>query len=133
MPPTPTFAERLLMHRNRLGLSQVALGEKVGVAQNTISTWESGKSSPGVPELVALCDLFGVSTEYLTGRVDQECGLQAGTFVIDLDKLGKPKPLETWGWEVPRRAKIVSFEEVRRLEAEHDPQLQGRSQRRPRK
>lgn len=36
--------ERIQELRKQRGLSQAALGEKLGVKQNTISQWESGRA-----------------------------------------------------------------------------------------
>ena len=40
------FSEQVLQVRARLNLTQAMLGEKLHVSLNTISRWESGKSTP---------------------------------------------------------------------------------------
>ena len=54
------------------GLNQVKLAEKVGVKQNTISSWLSGKKEPSIRSLWLLADFFEVSTDYLIGRTEND-------------------------------------------------------------
>jgi len=51
-------------------LNQVRLAEKVGIKQNTISSWLSGKKQPSIESLWRLADYFGVDIDYLVGRKD---------------------------------------------------------------
>lgn len=46
--------------RQELGLSQRALAKKLGVAQGTISHWESGKCTPCARTLKKMNKLIGV-------------------------------------------------------------------------
>lgn len=50
--PTPGYVRTL---RNALGLTQVELGERIGVASMTVSRWERGTLRPG-PESAAALD-----------------------------------------------------------------------------
>ena len=40
------------------------------MAQNTISQYETGEREPGIAELIAFADYFGVSVDYLLERTD---------------------------------------------------------------
>ena len=51
-------------------LTQVALAEKVGLRQNTISAWLLGKKEPSIRSLWLLADYFNVDIDYLVGRKD---------------------------------------------------------------
>lgn len=126
MPSVPHFPDRLRLHRNKLNLSQEQLGQRIGVSQNAISTWERGESSPQLPELLALAKLFEVAVHYLVGLADHPSGLPVGLFVIDEEKIESPKGLEEWGWQIPQRPRIVDLAEVRRIEAENDPAKRGK-------
>ena len=46
--------------RNRLGLSQTAFAELVGVAQSTLSAYESGRRQPTLPMLLKLLAKAGL-------------------------------------------------------------------------
>ena len=64
--------ERIQELRKQRGLSQAALGEKLGVKQNTISQWESGARHLDDKTLSLLADVFGVSVDSLLGRAQNE-------------------------------------------------------------
>lgn len=52
-------------YREAQGLSQEALAEKIFVARQTISNWETGKSYPDVHSLMLLGGVFNVSLDQL--------------------------------------------------------------------
>lgn len=62
-----TTGRRVAQKRKELGLSQEALGEKLGVSRQSIYKWESDSALPEVEKLVALSRLFGVSVGWLLG------------------------------------------------------------------
>lgn len=51
-------------------LTQAQLAERLGMATQTMSTWEQGLRTPPVEKLEMLADFYGVSTDYLLGRTD---------------------------------------------------------------
>ena len=55
--------------REDLDMRQSDLAEKTGIDQRTISNYETGKTSPDAYALIKLADFFGVSIDYLVGRV----------------------------------------------------------------
>lgn len=63
-------AERIREFMRVENLTQVALAERVGVKQNTISAWLSGKKEPCIRSLWLLADYFEVSVDYLIGRAE---------------------------------------------------------------
>lgn len=67
-----TLGERIAQKRKELGLSQEALGEKLGVSRQAIYKWESDATLPEVEKLVALSGLFGVSVGWLLGTEEGE-------------------------------------------------------------
>lgn len=64
------FSERIKELRKKEGMTQAALGEIIGVGQDSISIYERGKNYPEVRNLMILADYFGVSIDYLVGRTD---------------------------------------------------------------
>lgn len=68
-----TTGQRVAQKRKEQGLSQEALGEKLGVSRQSIYKWESDSALPEVEKLVALSRLFGVSVGWLLG-VEEEPG-----------------------------------------------------------
>lgn len=84
------FAKRLKSLRRTQGLSQVQLGEKLGVKKQSICNWENDNIRPSVEMLEKAADFFGVSTDYLLGRPGK-IGNDSNT--IDVTGLG-PKQVE---------------------------------------
>jgi transcriptional regulator with XRE-family HTH domain len=56
--------------RTKKKMSQVNLSVKIGVAQETISAYESGRSFPSVDTLLKLCEIFNVSADYLLDKTN---------------------------------------------------------------
>jgi transcriptional regulator with XRE-family HTH domain len=59
------IGRKIQEHREKNGLSQEALAEKIGVSRQSISKWELGQALPEVDKIVQLSQLFGVSTDSL--------------------------------------------------------------------
>lgn len=62
--------KRLQEVRESRGLSQSALAKRVGVTQQAIAQYESGKRTPTGDVLVRLAQVLGVSSSYLLGLSD---------------------------------------------------------------
>lgn len=62
---TLTMGEKLLKLRKARQWSQEELADKIGVTRQAVSRWESGSAKPDAEKIIALCDLFGVSADYL--------------------------------------------------------------------
>ena len=60
-----TLGEKLQSLRAEAGLSQEDLAERLDVSRQAVSKWELDKTVPDVKYIVALSDLFGVTTDYL--------------------------------------------------------------------
>jgi putative transcriptional regulator len=52
-------------HRERLGLSQGALGTALGVSRQTVNAIEKGRYLPSLPLALALAQHFGLTIEDL--------------------------------------------------------------------
>lgn len=60
-----TFGEKLQSLRQRAGMSQDALAERLQVSRQAVSRWERNETMPETDKVVALADIFGVTTDYL--------------------------------------------------------------------
>lgn len=60
-----TFNEKLTKLRKANAMSQEELAEKVNVSRQAISKWELGDSIPDSDKIVALSEIFNVTTDYL--------------------------------------------------------------------
>ena len=59
------FEEKIVELRKAKGLSQEELAEQLGVSRQAVSRWELGQTLPDISNLLQLCELFGVSADYL--------------------------------------------------------------------
>ena len=98
-----TIGQRIAEKRKELGLSQEALGEKLGVSRQAISKWESDTSVPEIDKLIVLSKLFGVSVGWLLG-------VEATPEISTEVPVSEPETQESirqwflrWlkGWEIP--------------------------------
>ena len=78
--------DKLQLLRKQNGYSQEQLADKIGIARQTISKWETGTAVPESEKLVAISNYFGVSVDYLLK--DEEEGKTKAT---DSEIEEKPK------------------------------------------
>ena len=60
-----TLREKLIVSRNKAGLSQMELAERLGVSRQAVSRWEMGTAMPDAVNILQLSKLFHVTTDYL--------------------------------------------------------------------
>lgn len=60
-----TFGEKLQSLRQKAGMSQDALAEKLNVSRQAVSRWEREETMPETDKVVVLANLFGVTTDCL--------------------------------------------------------------------
>ena len=68
------FADKLIDLRKKNGWSQEELAGQLGVSRQAVSKWEGAQSVPDLAKVIAMADLFGVSTDYL---LKDEIGAEA--------------------------------------------------------
>lgn len=64
--------QRLRELRKAKGLSMKELGKMFGLAESTISLYESGKRQPDTEIIKRFANFFGVSVDYLLGVSQEE-------------------------------------------------------------
>jgi transcriptional regulator with XRE-family HTH domain len=62
-----TLGKRIVHNRKRLGLTQDALAERLGVTPQAVSKWENDQSCPDIAMLPRLAEIFGITTDSLLG------------------------------------------------------------------
>ena len=62
---TEGFAEKVYRLRDQAGLSQSQFAESLHVSRQTVSKWEMRVSYPEIEKIIAISELFHVSTDYL--------------------------------------------------------------------
>lgn len=74
--------------RKNCGLTMKELGAEIGVAESTISQYETGKRQPDYETLLKLGEFFGVSVDYLlTGDENKKAPTQEGERIVSDDDI----------------------------------------------
>ena len=93
------FPLRLKALRSEQNISQQELANRLGVSQATIGSYETGERYPRSESLIALCDYFGVSSDYLIGRTNSKDQLHTKSVpVLGVIRAGLPLLAEE-NWE----------------------------------
>lgn len=64
------LADRIQYLRKQKGYSQEDLADKVGVSRQAVSKWESEQSTPDLEKVIAMSELFEVTTDYLLKGIE---------------------------------------------------------------
>ena len=52
-----TLRDKMIVLRDKAGISQMALAEQLGVSRQAVTRWESGDTTPSMDKLKALAEL----------------------------------------------------------------------------
>ena len=63
--------------REKRNVTQIKLSMAIGVSQETISAYESGKSLPSADTLIKIAEFLNTSTDYLLGRIKEDSSLRS--------------------------------------------------------
>lgn len=113
-----TIAERMRVLRAERGMSQTDLAQILETSLNAISKWERGETEPRAAVIIKLCSHFGVSADWVLGRTQFRSGLDPSKWILDMEVVREPIPGRPWCCRIPSDAKIVTYEEMRKVEKE---------------
>ena len=65
-----TFPERLKVLRKEKAVSQQKLSDFLGYRYTAVANYESGRNQPSIDTLIRIAEYFGVTVDYLIGKVD---------------------------------------------------------------
>ncbi len=74
------LADKIIYLRKKCGWSQEELAEKMNVSRQSISKWEGAQSVPDLDKILKLCQVFGVSTDYLLKEEIEEPELKEDVY-----------------------------------------------------
>ena len=63
-------ADRIQNLRKTKGISQEQLADAIGVSRQAVSKWESEQSTPDLEKIIAMSELFEVTTDYILKGVE---------------------------------------------------------------
>ncbi|ALI33918.1 helix-turn-helix domain-containing protein [Weissella cibaria] len=105
-----TIGERLKKLRKEKGVTLVKMSEAIGIAQSSLSRYESGEREPTkIEQLEKLADYFGVSVPYLRGEIDFPNGLSDEAFDEILNKYGLLSEQGTKAFNANQYSKDMEF------------------------
>lgn len=64
------FGERLRELRKSRGIAAEKIANEIGASRRVYVNWEAGRNEPSIAQQIWLADYFGVSLDYLVGRID---------------------------------------------------------------
>lgn len=83
-----TFSQRIKNLRDLKGWNKSRTAQKLGVSVQRYSNWEYGLHEPDYEMLNQIASLFGTTTDYLTGKIDEPFKMQnAEGTSSDLDEM----------------------------------------------
>lgn len=78
------FAQKLRQMREKAGLTQGDLADKLDVSRPAVSSWESGKIRPRLNKLQQLADLFDTTVAELMGEDATEAAISGTSRMVPL-------------------------------------------------
>lgn len=78
------FAQKLRQMREKAGLTQGDLADKLDISRPAVSSWESGKIRPRLNKLQQLADLFGTTVADLMGEDAAEAAISGTSRMVPL-------------------------------------------------
>lgn len=60
-----TIGARIRLVRRRAGLTQVQMGQALGVTRRLLGDWERGRSWPSVLDIANIAETYGVRCDWL--------------------------------------------------------------------
>ena len=76
------FCKNLSRLRREKGVSQRKAASDLHISQALLSHYENGAREPGLAFVCRACDYYGVTADFLLGRVGSESGARLGPEVI---------------------------------------------------
>ena len=65
------IADRIRYLRDKTGLTQTDLSNKLGISRSAVNSWEMSLTSPSLINLVEMSKIFKVSLDYLVSASDK--------------------------------------------------------------
>lgn len=89
------LSEKIKRYRKALNISQARLAEMIGMSQQAVAKWETGKAEPDSATLKKLASIFGTTIDDLLGNIsnDDDWPPEAKVLFRDVKKL-TPEQLE---------------------------------------
>ena len=64
----PSFQEQLPILCEKLNTNKYQIQKKTGIAESAIYSWQNGKSSPNIDNVIKIANAFDCSVDFIIGR-----------------------------------------------------------------
>lgn len=95
---------------------QKDLAAYLGVTDNTISYFVSGKRTPNIEQIIKIAQYFGVSTDYILGLSDAETNNKDVQFICDYTGLSEKTVLKLHEWS-EKESSTFEYQYVKLLDS----------------
>lgn len=85
-----TLREKLIVLRDKAGITQMALAHQLGVSRQAVTRWESGDTAPSMEKLKALAKIYDVSLDWLCNDATYGVEQQKPASAVSLTKYAMP-------------------------------------------
>ncbi len=102
------FGKRIKQLRKQHRLTQSELGEMVGLTQQSITAWETGRTYPDVYTLIRLAMLYEVSVDWLLGLTENA---EPGPMLVRRNYAAKGGG--SWDWQLSAELRQAIQELIR--------------------
>ena len=107
------LADKIINERKKNGWSQEELADKLSVSRQSVSKWEGAQAVPDLQKIIAMADVFGVSTDYL---LKEEIEPEVVPVVL-------PSTVETVSAKDVRRVTLEEANDFLELEKRNAPKI----------
>ena len=80
------ISENIRFYRKTNNMSQDELAEKLGVSRQSISFWENGQTQPTLENVIALAEIFNISSDALLSQSSASAGQSSASAGADAEK-----------------------------------------------
>lgn len=68
----PEMYERIIEKAENMGITGKELGQMLGLKKSPLTDWKNQKSCPTLEQIIKMCEIFAVSSDYLIfGKKDE--------------------------------------------------------------
>lgn len=65
------IADKIRYLRDKAGLTQTDLANRLGISRSAVNSWEMSLSVPSISNIIEMTQIFHVSADYLLSRSDK--------------------------------------------------------------
>lgn len=112
----PDLYERILEQAKRLGITGKQLGELLGLKKSPLTDWKNHKSNPTLEQLVKLCEIFAISSDYLLFGLVSNLSADQQELVSTYEKLDR---------RGQHRVHTIIYEELDRINSNETSSLKS--------